>query len=344
MDGLLSTFLKIADPFVFLPLWLAASYIYVTLHETGHVIAGIRNGFRILTFSVWPIAIQRRADSWHFRFVGGKLRFAGFVAADPVTSADLRRRMIIFVAGGPIATLITAIAATLLLFLWASSWPPWVRGEFELLAFLAWLSFLLGLVPYTGRFAVSDAARIRTLRRDGPESSRLCAIMLLAAASRSGVRPRDMNPELIAELPGPADGSGDWILASLVRYNALLDTEKPDEAGAVLVSILDSKIRPEIKERLLLQAAWFEAKFRHDLQAAKQWMAAVPPKNHRDGGYRNTLLRAQAGVAFLEGRLDDAEKLARESLVYCDRIDDVGAVITIRERTQELLAEIAAAR
>ncbi|HLW77494.1 MAG TPA: hypothetical protein VKS01_10920, partial [Bryobacteraceae bacterium] len=60
--------------------------------------------------------------------------------------------------------------------------------------------------------------------------------------------------------------------------------------------------------------------------------------------YQNTLLRAQAGIAFLERRLDDAEKLARRSMEYCDQLDDRGAVQVIREKTEELIAEIAAAR
>jgi hypothetical protein len=129
------------------------------------------------------------------------------------------------------------------------------------------LCFVVGLIPLTGKFAVSDSARIRVLSKDGPECDRWCAVMLLAGASRSGVRPRDMNPQLIGQSPGPADGSGDWIVASLFRYNSLIDTE-----------------------------------------------------------------------------LEDAQRDARESLIYCYRIDDLGAVITIRERTEELLREINDAR
>ncbi len=329
------------NPF-FLPIWIVVAYLHVTLHELGHVVAALAGRMRIVTFSVWPIALQRRGDSWRWRR-GGSLRVAGFVAVDPVTATDLRRRMILMVAGGPIATLLTFVVALLLVLLSSPQWPTWLVDGSKLLAFLGGLTFLLGLIPVSSKSAVSDAARIRMLSKATPQADRFCTLLVLLGASRAGMRPRDLNPELIATLPGPDDGSGDWIASSLTRYNFLVDTDRIEEARVALNSVLESKLPQPLRDMLALQAAWFEAKFRHDLSAARKWMPAKPA-NRKDAAYRNTLLRAQAAIAFLEGRLDDAERLAQESLEQGKRIDELGAATVIRERTEELLAEIRNAR
>jgi hypothetical protein len=274
----------------------------------------------------------------------GRPRCLGFVAADPVHASDLRRRMIGFVAGGPVATAITAVLATLMLLGVRGAWPKWAEDEITLIAYLAGSTFLLGLIPYSGKLMTSDAARLRMLWKDGPESLRFCSLMLLINASRSGVRPRELNPELVATLPGPADGSMDWLTAELFYYNVLIDNGRVQDAHSVLMRILDADLHPQVRGIVQLQAVWFEAKFNHDLAAARARMAKVAASQRKDDGYLNTLLRARAGIALLERRLDDAETLAHQSLRHCDKIEELGAVTLIREKTEELLAEIAAAR
>jgi hypothetical protein len=83
--------------------------------------------------------------------------------------------------------------------------------------------------------------------------------MLLLAAMNSGVRNRDYNPELIAQLPGSADGSRDWTASSLIRYSVLLDTGKLNEAYPVLISVLEHNLEPKAREVLVRQSAWLRA-------------------------------------------------------------------------------------
>lgn len=341
--GLLLLRIVAADDPFFLPELILGLFLYVALHEAGHAIVAVQQGFRLLTYAIWPLAFERRAGSWRVRWIG-RVRAAGFVAADPVSGENLRRRLMLLVAGGPMASALTAVVAALLALLLRASWPHWAVNELELLAFWSGTSLLTGLIPFSSRFATNDGARLWMLWKGNEAADRFGCMLLLSSASRSGVRPRELNGEIIARLPGPADGSIDWITASLFRYNWFVDTDRLPEAHAALISILERDLPPAAREILLLQAASFEARFHHDLEAAQRWMKAAKISGRRDDGYRTTLLRAQAGIAFLEGKFDEAEKLAHESLRHCARLDDRGAMIVIRERTEELLAEIAAAR
>jgi hypothetical protein len=330
-----------------LPLFLlqmfSALFIYVGLHEAGHAIAAVHQGFRLLTFSVWPMALQRRSGSWRVKWLG-KIRAFGFVAADPVSAVDLRKRMIVFVAGGPIATAITALVAGLVVLTVRASWPHWAVDEINLIAFWSATSLVAGLIPYRGKLVMNDAARLQMLRRGGAEVQRFCSLLLLTSASRSGVRPRELNAELVAKLAGPEDGTVDWLVSALIRYNVLIDNGRIEEAFNAFHQVLNTDLDPSVRDVLNLQAACLEALFHRDLEAARAWMKAGPERGRKDDGYQNTLLRAKAAIAFLEHRYDDAEAAARSSLRHLDKIDDAGGVIVIRESIERLLAEIAEAR
>jgi hypothetical protein len=337
--------LPVNDTPLFLPLLIVAACVDVALHEAGHAIAAVGNGFRIRGFGVWPVALNCTNSGWRIRWMG-KTLCMGFVAAEPVNAADLRKRMIAFVAGGPIASVITALVAGAL-YAGAQHYVQlsnWIRVELALISYLAATSFLLGLIPYRSRLLASDAARLKMLWRDKPEGNRFCALMLLAKASCSGVRPRDFNPELIASLDLPEDGSSDWATAQLFLGNYLMDTGKIEEACSVYLRVLDGDLHVQVRNALQLHAVWVEAKYHRDLSAARDWMERTQILNRKDDGYLNSLTRARAGIAFLSNRLDDAESQARESLKYCDKLDDAGSAILIREKTLELLADIAAAR
>ncbi len=341
ISGGLAKLLPFDDPY-FLPLFCTAAFLVIALHELGHVVAAKAQGFRILTYAVSPFALQCRGETWRLRW-SPSLRVGGFVAVDPVTTHHVRRRTMIMVAGGPLGSLMTALIGAAAGFIAGPRLPVWLTDELKTVGFLSTIIFVIGLIPLPSKLVVNDAARILMLRKPGPRADRFCTLLALIGASRSGIRPRDFNPELVAALPGPADASPDWIGASLIRYNVLIDTNRIEEAREALLAVLNADIHPQLREMLALQAAWFEAKFRHDLDAARKWMPAKLSKRS-DPPYRNTLLRAQAGIAFLEGRLDDAGKLARESLEVGKRIDDIAAATQIRERTEELLSEIDAAR
>jgi hypothetical protein len=325
----------------FLGQLIIASLFSTFAHEAGHAIAAVCVGFKISSFAVWPVCLLRTSAGWQIRRMR-KLRLAGFITVDPVTPDNLRTKFATTVAAGPLASLVTGMSAALIVA--STKTPDSVTTQLSLIAFISLLGTVLVFLPTSRRTCVSDGQRLRMLLQRREASDRFCALLLLGSASRNGVRPRDLNQGLIDLLPGPFDGSLDYWGAQLIRYNWLIDTGRTEDAGITLMSLLNEALPAEIKQSLQLQAAWFEARFRGDLEMARRWMAAAPIDDRPDAGYRCTLARARAAIAFLLGRWDEAEEAAADALRQCDRIVDLGATMVIREGIIKLQTDIASAK
>ena len=98
---------------------LACLALAVIVHEVGHLLAGWMVGFRFSSITIGPMAV---------RLEYGRLR-AGFRRVLPAAGhagmhidriRRLRRRLLRFIAGGPLANLLTAALAGS----WLASPPP----------------------------------------------------------------------------------------------------------------------------------------------------------------------------------------------------------------------------
>ena len=318
---------------IFLQFIIAAS-VSVVIHELGHAVAARLAGLRLLMFAVWPVKLVRIEKSWQIQGIG-RTRVSGFVAADPVGCNNLSKRVAIFVMGGPAASFLLGAAA---------AWMAYARPTTDVVATqataIAMMSLALAvfnLIPGS----TTDGGRLRAIRKGGAESERFCALLLLAAASMSGVRPRDLNTDLVKLLPGPLDGSVDSWTAQLIRYNWLIDHGSVDEAKTVLATVLEEKLPPATKDALQVLAAWLEAYFFKDLAQARCRLAASPVRSDGGEDYQCTLAAARGAVALLEGRWKDAELSTAEALRRCERIADSGAAKVTREALERMQNEIA---
>jgi hypothetical protein len=345
IGAILSHFEKDLPPLSFglLLVAVATSIIATALHELGHAVGAVASGFKLLMFAVWPFKLIRKERSWTLRWIG-RTKLMGFVGVTPVGTHDLRRRLFLMVVAGPCASLLTGIATFVFVAQSSPSWPRWIVAGLWGISFWSLLGVLATMLPSSIQHFATDGQRLRMLFSPGPEAERFGSVLILAGESYSGTRPRGLNPDLIKLLPGPIDGSGDFLISQLIRYNWLLDTDRKEEAGAVLSSLLDQELRSDVREVLQLQMAWFEGRFRQNLAEARRLVETTRIRSRREEGYQCTLLRAQAVIAFLEHRWDDAEKFGHEALHQCDRIADIGAATVIGEGIRQLLGDVLAAR
>jgi len=86
--------------FAFVPSY----YLMILVHELGHLLAARAIGFHWREFSAGPLVVRREAKRIQWRFVPSRLTAGGQVQAVPDSPAALRRRFLILLAGGPIAT------------------------------------------------------------------------------------------------------------------------------------------------------------------------------------------------------------------------------------------------
>jgi hypothetical protein len=246
--------------------------------------------------------------------------------------------MLAMTAGGPLASLLAGTAAAL----WAwrierasSQWLFWLVFLFSVLSLAAGL---VGLLPLRGKHFPSDGLRIRMLLRSGPQAERWSNLALLAGASMEGTRPRDLDPELIRQVTTIQDESPDAFAATAFAYNWAVDSGRLDEAAGLLRRTLEERQRrPEPARAVwLCEAAWFEAVFRQDLCGAKHWMEH--PENRESRFSAGARWKAQAAIAALEGRFDEAESAARNALKELEHSPDQGVVKAIRETLARITA------
>src|SRR5262249_7449520 len=90
-------------------LWfLPALALTIAVHEAGHLLAGCLLGFRFLSVSIGPAVLRRWGRCFRLRFERGLP--AGAVGVASVNTHNLRTRLLIFTAGGPVASILLIVA------------------------------------------------------------------------------------------------------------------------------------------------------------------------------------------------------------------------------------------
>ncbi len=313
-----------------------ALWISIAFHEAGHALGGVWAGFRLLVFAVKPFKLYRKRGGWRLGWLE-KTKLSGFVAGVPDGTSRLRERTITYVVAGPVASLLAGGAALALATATRRSLPEWSNTQLNMIGACSLFLGLLNSIPRANWQFVTDGQRLRILLRRGAESERYCTILLLVTASHGGLRPREWDINLMARLSGPTDGSPDGRAAQALLYNWLIDSRRIDEAEAALRQVLSQKLPVETAGIWYLEAAWFEAKCRGDLEAASRWLEAGLSAKSRGASYRCGLAKAKAAISVLEKDWPAAQAAALETLRQCELLNDAGTAIAIGDAVHELL-------
>jgi hypothetical protein len=293
-------------------LWLAipmALWLVILVHELGHVIAGLSQGFRFLLLAVGPLWLERSTGGLRLRFNRLLATWGGLAATVPVDLHDLDRRMARMVIGGPLASLGLAILGVPLLLAVRAEWLGPV-GLWEPVALVVAVGslgiFLVTLIPgQAGKGLRTDGRRWLDLRRGDERARAEAAMLALTAASVGGVRPRDWDRDLLERAACFGDQSTVDASAFLLLHEFHLDRGEIDEAREGLERALDlwSELPSLMHASLAVTAAYFEA--RHgDLATARRWLEEAKGPLVEDWQLR----LAEAAVAAAEGRPDAARE------------------------------------
>jgi membrane-associated protease RseP (regulator of RpoE activity) len=178
-----------ASPSASFPLlvaWFMALLVAsVAVHEFGHVVVAACVGMRVLRVSIGPVFIERRLHGVRIRFRKPAPGAAGTVQAIPDFSGSVRRQMLWFVSGGPLANTLAAA------FCLPLAWP--VSRPMELDRAL-WLAF----GAYNGTLAIASLIPVRRLQssdglllarwwRNGPDREPIRRVLQACDQSLHGV-------------------------------------------------------------------------------------------------------------------------------------------------------------
>ncbi|HYW30564.1 MAG TPA: hypothetical protein VE869_03580 [Gemmatimonas sp.] len=298
-------------------LLLLVWFVAVSVHELGHVVGGLSQGFRFALFIVGPLKVDRDSTTDRIRVgLNRSLELAGGVAGCmPRTEEDLVAKMRWLVIGGPLASvLLTALCIGLVAWRPTDAWS----GALLLTGALSGVLGLVTMIPAQNGSFVTDGKRFLQLSRNTPESRRDAALLLYTVRDRAGVPIASTSADQIATMLLPIDGSmhevaGRTVAYSwLVQHGGLREARQQIARAAALANGLPFSIGAAVALEQAFVAAWFdrdaEAAREYTRPHAKTW--ALLPASERS--------RYEAALAIAEGRAQDAFAHIREARAAID--------------------------
>jgi hypothetical protein len=246
----------------------------VMTHEVGHLAAGWGVGFHFNSISLGPVVFGFEYGRMRVRVRQGTgtLGFAG-VHIDRVIR--LHRRMLVFIAGGPAANLVSAAVASVLVksALSPSSWLMPVAIGF------LYFSLFLGVVGFLPLWpkSRSDGSRIWMLLTSRGKTRRWISTMALLIQSRLGTSPKLLKQTWLTSATSLRDDSFDEFTANWIAFAAASSRKDVPKVTAYLERCLElaymlpDSTRDEIAREAGIYAAWF----RNDAEAAEEWFGQM---------------------------------------------------------------------
>jgi hypothetical protein len=321
------------------PILLFMLWISTIVHELGHLLAALLMGLRIQEIVIEPLQIVRKGRAVRFRLAFSQR--AGHVIAYPRDANRIRLRMMVFIAGGPVANLLVSLGCLVLASWVDSASPPLVPStdlsywlDFAVLTNVA--CFVANLMKGKSGQIPSDGSQLHAYQIPGSRAEFGLLRLTLNDLMLSGTRPSAWNASLVERMLTLRDGSPDDLSANLLGYYHALDTKRRDLAGIYLdlAVAAHQTAEPRISDAILLEKAYFEA-FHRQSANARTWLDQV----QRQDNEKHTRWRAEAAVLFIEGRYAEASAKAKAAIAEVPNLIDRGGSIAESDWLQVLLEE-----
>lgn len=325
--------------------YLPALILAPAVHEAGHLIGGRLAGFRAALFVLGPLRVERTAGGIRAGLNRSLALYGGTAASVPEDTHDLRRRTLLMIAGGPATSILSGVLALALREPLGLAAIPAAAGHAHVIASTATavfgvMSLLLGvvtLIPSRAGGPHTDGRRILQLLRSGPAADRDVALFALWGQTLAGRRPREWDPDLVAQALAPADGTQFDVIARQLASVYALDRGEPGEARRHLAGALglEETLPPLARPGLLVQAAYFAAVVDGDAVRAR---ALFSRAGSRLTGAPHQRLLAEAAVCLAEGDARLAAGLLDRAEAQLGRAPGRGAAVMDLEHIRRLRA------
>lgn len=256
---------------VAVPAVFAAIFVHLIAHELGHALVGQWMGGRILRVIVgswrWELYRSgfRRVRMRSLTGIGG---LAQTILPD---GPGFRRAFVTMLLGGPLANLLLAGVAWLLL----PALGPW---PLRLLAavFVA-IGLLLGLVnllPFRSGGFHTDGLQLLRSFTDPKGLDTRQRVMRIARASIDGLRPRDFAPADLAALDIDKSEGLEKMAAQMLHAAVAYDTGDFARTRELLEPALADwqKLPDGLRQSLAMIAALLSAELDRDPAMAREWL------------------------------------------------------------------------
>lgn len=251
----------------------------IAAHEAGHLVAGWMAGFEPVRIKIGPFSIS--TDTGRQKLRCEEILPLGFAVLKPRSNDRLQQRLFYVVMSGPLANLLMPLFLESILYL-----LPIRTGKayflasvcvhiFSIVALLFGIASLLPDTNASGHF--SDGARMVMLMKNDLRAARWLAIIELQMALNRGDHPRDWDENLVNRAVAVNDNSLDTVVANWLGYLWAAGHQELTRATKYLENALGvmGSSPASLREQLFLEAAVFQAWYRHNAPKAHFWISQL---------------------------------------------------------------------
>lgn len=325
-----------------IPLGILAFFITIAFHELGHVFAGLSQKFKFRLMTVGPFMFEKELDKIIFKWNTNVNTFGGLALCLPEDQVNLIKRYAIFIAGGPLASILLGIltAAPLLLIDFDLNHPAVYLFDFFLflICVMTFCIAVATLLPYHTDGFTSDGGKMLTLLRGGQNAEVEVILLSHIAGAAAGTRPALYDAQQMHyALNLPVEYASKPYFHGLL-YSHYQDIKDLDKASYHLQEYLKGVdgVPEGVRAALYLEKAWFEARYNKNAELAKEYFSKekfgpMIPKSQ--------ILRTEAAIAFAEGMHELAAAKVSEAIQELPKALDKGSAIAVKEWMEEMLKD-----
>lgn len=316
---------------VFVLSFFAALVVSVTVHELGHVLAGFWVKYQFFFVSVGPFKLEKKSNGIKKVFdLKTPNLYGGLTLMLPTEANDSRHRAAVFIAGGPVASVLLFVLLTTTAFsLSANGSTLWLPNA---VIYFSWLTAVVSL--FLGLFALipedsgqikSDGYHLLDIWKGGEAFLTSRIITRLMSQSLQGTRPAGLDAGLMHRLLETGDSLESQI-GRLFLFSYYSDKGDMDEAGVYLdaaAEMTEQVQNPALDPSIFLEKAFWEVLNEGTTEKAEHYFE----KGKTGYAEKSTFNRSQTALFFIQGRRDEARKAAATTRrLIRESVDRGGAV------------------
>lgn len=332
--------------FPLLALLIPSFFLVIALHEGGHAFVGVKVNFEFRFYVVGPFLWEKESGQWKFKWNKNVNTFGGMVLCLPTDSNNLSKRFALYAAGGPLASLLTALLFVAVHALLVTSTSSTV--VMQILTHWTWVLFLLSsviflvtAVPFHSKGFSSDGARVLRLYRGGDTATFEVLLLKFIASSSNGMRPSALNRKEMKEalqLAEKIQAPMGLYFHYYYFYHAF-DTQDINLAEEHLLAYVSkSHLIPQgLHYGVYLDAAFFYAAAKRDLEKAEYYYQQFKPSALLS---KSQVHATEAAIAMLKKEYSQATLLIDKAKTEIPNILDRGIGVFIEEKLGEMKREV----
>jgi hypothetical protein len=327
-------------------LFIPAFFFVIALHEGGHALAGVWMNFDFRMYVVGPFLWDKEQSGWKFKWNKNVNTSGGLVICIPTGTHDVSKRFSIYAAGGPVASVLTALAAYgIYLFCLqlelVSTIGQIITYLWMVIAFLSTAIFVITSIPlHAGGFS-SDGARIIRFLRGGDTARFEVLLLKMIGSSMAGSRPAQLNMDELKEAQALAIklDAPMKVYIHYFFYQAAFDRHEFDQAEIYLNEYIEQadSVPEGMRGNVWIEAAFFYAFVKKDLTKAVEYfnqykLSALIPVA--------MVYATQAAIAIIKNELTEAVVLIDKALKEIPNMMDRGIAHVLNEKLQDMKEQI----